>query len=295
MNGSLATLLLLVIPSVVVLVSLAVPRAPLPTGSERLGRVEQATRLWRVTGLSAGAVAAAGAISWGGVGRGPMLAGPLVALGLLAGVLVGEVRVVAPGGPERRAALEVRRVRDVLTRGLTGGAVACVGYLLILLTVTTAMASADDLGRAGRALAIQCSPVLQEVRGPWPGSFYSVPLAALVLGGLIAAAIALDRIVQRPRQGEDVTTDDALRRDAARAVVAAVGLLAVVPLGGVIPVTAIALLGTDCAPVAWTVGAGVILASLPVLMGLGVWFLTVLVRTSRSRAPRPLRGGVVAQ
>jgi hypothetical protein len=129
--------------------------------------------------------------------------------------------------------------------------------------------------------------VVTEGRTPWPGSFYSVPLAAVVVGGLLAAALALHRIVRRPRQGEGLAEDDALRRDAARAVVSAAGLLAVVPLAGVIAVSAIALAGFDCRPPAWSAAAAVLPLTVPLLGAVGTWCAVVLLRTSRSPGRQP--------
>ena len=284
--SSVAVLLALVVPSVAVLAALAAPRAPLPDGADRLARVARTTHAWRLGGLLLGGAAAAVAVAAGSLGRGPMLAVPIVAWGLLGGVLVGEMRVDAPSGAERRAELEVRRVRDVLPPGLAAAAAGCTGYLLTLLAVTTAMGSADDLGRPGRALAVRCTEALTEARTPWPGTYYSLPLAALVVGGALGAALALARVRSRPRQGEDRATDDALRRDAARAVVAATGLLAAAPLLGIAPVTVIALNGTSCAPTAWRVGAVVLLATVPAVLALTTWFVAVLVRTSLGRDRR---------
>ena len=151
---------------------------------------------WRLAGVIGGLAAGGAAAGSGALGRGLLLAAPVFGLCVLAGVVAGETSVRPPDGPARVAAVEVRRVRDYLPRGLTRAVAAGAVLLLALLTVTTATGTPDDLGRPGRILLLRCSPSLVQGHGPWPGSFYSVPLAAVVATGLIAAGAAL-RIVAR--------------------------------------------------------------------------------------------------
>src|SRR3712207_4896776 len=106
-----------------------------------------------------------------------------------------ELRVSAPRGPVRSAALEVRRARNYLPRRLTAAVAGTGALLAVVLTATTATGSADDLGRAGRSLVRRCSAVQGGASGPWPGSFYALPLALMVVVGLVLAAIALRRVV----------------------------------------------------------------------------------------------------
>ncbi|MCI4064479.1 hypothetical protein MRQ36_18485 [Micromonospora sp. R77] len=111
---------------------------------------------WRWAGLLLGLLVAAVAWDRDPLGRGVLLAAPLLALCVLAGVVVGETRAVRPAGITRRAALETRQVRDYLPR-VPGWTVAAAGTTLTaLLAATTTAASADDLGRAGRSLAYDC-------------------------------------------------------------------------------------------------------------------------------------------
>jgi len=85
--------------------------------------------------------------------------------------------------------------------------------------------------------------------GPWPGSFYSVPLSIAVLVGLIGAAVALRTVVLRPRRGSDpdlVAADDVLRRLSAKAVVAATGVMVAASLCGVALVAGMSLISAGC-------------------------------------------------
>ena len=249
-------------------------RREMPPGARAAGRTMAA---WRAGGAVLGLVAATWSLQAGSLGRGLMLAAPLFALCVLAGVVVGELLVTAPQGPVREAQLAVRRWQAYLpprlTRVVAGGAV----LLAVTLVLTTAVGSPDDLGRAGRRLVRQCSPVMTQGHGPWPGSFYAWPLALVVGGGLLLAGLAVVRIARRPSQGEDRQAEDALRRRSAAAVTAAAGLLVAVPLAGVSAVAAIGLLGIDCRPALWTVLGWTLVAVLPLAVGLAARSLTVLL------------------
>jgi hypothetical protein len=261
---------------------------PVPT--ERLAQTARTTRRWRLAGLAAGVVVAIVSAQQGALGRGLMLAVPLCALCVLVGVVLGELRVAAPRGPVRSAALEVRRVRDYLPHRLTAAAGTATALLLVVLSLTTATGSADDLGRAGRSFARRCSAVLSGGTGPWPGSFYSVPLALVVVAGLLLAGFALRRVVRRPRQGEDTVVDDALRAQAAESVVAACGLLVALPFAGVSLLTATALNNHVCPPAGSSFAVVVLWALVPALVGLAAWCVGVLVAPAGSGrlAPAPV-------
>lgn len=276
MISMFAVLLVVIVVAVLALL----PRsraAAIQTHSQRLQAIEVGTRRWRALGLLAGFAGAGVAVSTGGLGRGILLAAPIFGLCVLVGVVVGELRVVAPGGPTRRAALEVRRAGDYLPRRLGSVVAATTALLGGVLVITTLAGSPDDLGRAGRALVRHCSTALTESAGPWPGSYYTVPLALAVCAGLLAAALASRRIVRRPRHGEDPVADDALRRQAVTAVVAATGILVAVPLAGVSLVAATALAGISCRPAWWSAAGWALLALCAALVAVVGWCAAALV------------------
>jgi hypothetical protein len=242
------------------------------------------TASWRWAGIVGGLVAGTAAASSGALGRGLLLAAPVFGLCVVAGVVVGETSVRPPGGQTRTAPFEVRRVRDYVPRGLATAAVAEATLLVTVLSVTTATGAADDLGRGGRIVVLQCSQGLQTGTGPWPGSFYSGPLAAIVVAGLTAAGIALKVVVRRPRAGADpamVAADDALRRRAAQAITSACGVLLGLPLAGVCLITSTALLRLSCAPAWLTVAAWVILALVPAAFVVIGWCAALLLSPAR--------------
>ena len=247
--------------------------------------VTRRTAAWRWAGVICGLVTGVAAAGSDALGRGLLLAAPVFGLCVLAGVLAGETLVRAPGGRTRTAALEVRRVRDYLPRGLAWAVTVSAAMLLALLTVTTATGAPDDLGRPGRILLLQCSAVLQQGAGPWPGSFYSVPLAAMVVPGLIAAAAALRVVIRRPRPSADpaaVAADDALRHRAAQAITGACGILIALPLAGTCFFTAVAVLSLSCRPAWWTSAGWALLALQPALVALMAWCAVSLLTPARA-------------
>lgn len=251
--------------------------------------VELETARWRALGLILGLVAGGVMLSDGGLGRGPLLAAPVFGLCVLTGVIVGELLVGAPGGPTRRATLEVRRIRDYLPRRLTVVVAATTLLLGGILVATTLAGSADDRGRAGRSLARECSATMREAAGPWPGSYYSVPLAVAVGIGLLGATMASRLIVRRPRQGEDHTVDDTARRRAVSAVVAASGGLVAVPLIGVSFVSALTMFTISCRPGWWSALAwSLLILCVALVLPLG-WCAAMLLTPTSGRAPaRPV-------
>src|SRR6266566_3522340 len=254
--------------------------------------VARRTAGWRRAGVISGLVAGGTAAGSGALGRGLLLAAPVFGLCVLAGVVIGETSVRPPGGRTRTAALEVRRVRDYLPRGLAGAVTAATAMLLALLAVTTATGAPDDLGRPGRVVLLRCSAVMQQDAGPWPGSFYSVPLAAMVVAGLIAAGAALRVVIRRPRAGADpatVAADDAMRHRAAQTITGACGILVGLPLAGVCLVTAGALLSLSCRPAWWTSAGWALLALLPALAALMGWCTVLLLTPGRAVPGTPAR------
>ena len=272
---------------------LAHARSPgtVPVGGAAVpAAVVRRTASFRLAGVIAGLAAGGAAAGQGALGRGPLLAGPVFGLCVLAGVAAGEISVRPAAGRTRTAAVEVRRVRDYLPRGLASAVTAAAAVLAALAAVTTVTAGPDDLGRAGRVLLLSCRAGLQQAYGPWPGSFYSVPLAAVVAAGLIAAGGALRVVIRRARTGADadaVAADDALRRRAARTITGACGILVALPLAGVCLVSAGALLSVSCHPAWWTYAGWALLALLIPVVALMGWSAAVLLAPARAATAAP--------
>lgn len=246
----------------------------------------------RWAGLLVGLVAGWLTLDAGPLGVGTLLGAPVLGVCVLVGVVVGEL-LGARGRRQRVrvAALEVRRVQDYLPTHLTTAVAVTAFTLCVLLAVTTAMGSEDDMGRPGRRLTQQCSMAMTASHGPWPGSFYSVPLVGVeVLGGVIAL-VALRSLVLRRRHGTDpvaLSADDAQRRRSAAAVVGSLGVLVSLPLAGVALTSAVAMRGIVCRPVAWDVAAMVLVLMALAALGVAGWSAAAILAPSAARPPAAL-------
>jgi hypothetical protein len=260
---------------------------------------------WRWAGLALGLVVApltAVTVTAERYNLGAMLAPTVFGLCVIGGVVVGELTTIPRREGVRTAALETRTVGNYLPRRLGGVVAASAVGLGALLVITTLMGSADDQGRAGRMLIQQCTPGMSTSQGPWPGSFYSVPLGIAVLVGLVGAAAALRTVVLRPRGGSDrdlVAADDVLRRRAAEAVVAATGVMVAASLSGVALVAGFQLHSFACPLQMWSI-LGVALLGVGVLtLLLTAWCLALLLAgrrfSSAESGATPVAGAEVRQ
>src|SRR4051794_4947138 len=250
-------------------------------------------RLTRLAGTLAGIAAAAICWEQGSFGRGPMLAPALFGLGVVLGVGLGETVVQPPrAAGVRSASLRPRRIVTYLPRTSTALSATMLVLTTGLLVFTTLTASLDDATHSMRA--ISCSTALVGSSStPYPGSFYSLPLALLLVSVLVVAGLASRQVIVRPRGlATDDVGDDALRRRSLDVVVSAVGIAVSAPYIGVALTAGGALqnLGgsrPSCAPV-WMEPVGVAL-TLSTLLGVVVAFfcLTRLTATGAQRIDRP--------
>jgi hypothetical protein len=269
-------------------------REPSRRNDRLVGSRKAAT--WRWAGLGLGVLAAVQTAGLGSLGLGPMLAPTAFGLCVIGGVVAGELATTPRDEGVRTATLETRTLGDYLPRRLSRLVVACALGLGTLLAVTTLMGSPDDMGRVGRSLERRCSAEWGAGHGPWPGLFYSVPLALAVAVGLLGAGIALRTVVLRPRRGstsELVAADDLLRRRSAEAVVAATGVMVAASLCGVALFAGGGLLGIDCRPLWWTI-LGYLLFAVAALMFLLVGGALAQLLVGSGIRPRESGDGIRA-
>ena len=281
-----------------------------PTEHGDVVEIARHTRRWRMVGLLIGAVAALVLLDAGqrldALGRVSALAPAALGASVLIGTIAGELTARPAVGIRRTATVETRTVKAVLPKVLSTVLAVASALLVAALAIGAAWGSADDMGRPGRIFTQTCTvldpdlgPVLMSSgRGPWPGSFYVVPItvALVVLTGLVA--LALRAIVTRPRPGLDShALDTMLRRWSVGNVLTAATVTVLGTLGPLAVFMASAIFGGSCPNSAVeTVVAGVALVIGPVAAGAAFALLASLVLTPSIRVDDlpPSRSGAAA-
>lgn len=269
-------------------------------------RIARHTRAWRAGGLAVGLAAGVLLLGLGQdadpLGRLTALAPLAVGVGGLLGTVVGELTARPRVGVVRSAAVETRSVGDLVPRFRAGLLGVSTVVLLTVLGLGAAWGSPDDLGRAGRSFETSCRAVVDGVtttvgssRGPFPGSFYAVPLAiGLLVVGLLTLA-ALSAVVRRPRPSlESRGLDTVLRRWSASTVLTAATFTVLGTLGPVASLFGSALDGGQCpvSPAQAVARAVAVVVGPLALVGaaacLGALLVTPTIRVDD--LPRPLPG-----
>ena len=223
-----------------------------------------ADRYARYTGLAVGALAAC-LLAPLHDGDGVLYAIPAFGLCAVGGVLLGDARNAPARSSVRAASLTPRRVRDYVPPRMTVLLLVLAVALLALLAIAGAVATPDDLGRAGRQLALTCGGVT-EGRGPWPGFYYGVPILAALAVATIACGWSLRRIATR-------IGDERSRRDRSLAIVAAWGIVVSTSLLGTASTAAGALSDMTCDGTAGTVANAILLPLAVVSLVTAPWML----------------------
>lgn len=244
--------------------------------------VHRHTRTWRLIGLLLGLAGALGFLVLGSAGLGRLAALTPIALGagILLGTIWGELTARPGRGPTRSASLHTRRVSDYLGRGQRWTVASALALTTAVLAFGTLRGDADDQGRAGRALARECvvtTPDLGTVQlgsrtGPWPGSFYTLPLACGALVLLLLAVLALRSIVRRPAvDAASEALDTIVRRASAQNVLTACSVAAFLVAGPLALVMATMLGGESaCGTTVERATGGVLLVAGALALGVGL-------------------------
>ncbi len=266
--GIVLTLMVMLLASAV---ALSVRRSAADAVAKATVTVRRQQLRWRRGGLVAGVVAAIACANAGGLGVGILLAAPLFGLFVIAGVLAGELSVKVPAIGTMSASVTRRTASLYLPRTLTRSVVVSTAVLGVTLIGTSLVGSPDDLGRAGRSLELTCDSTTSSATGPWPGTYYTVPLLLLLVIGLMFSVAAIKKVVQRARLGSSsdaAAADDHLRRVAAGTVVGAAGVLVSITLLGTSLTAGGALMHNSCSAGGWQVAGWALLASAPVWLAM---------------------------
>lgn len=250
---------------------------------------------WRFLGLIA-AVVTTLALTVGGLGAnlfGPGLAAAVApaasAIVFLLAICLSELTIRRSETPTRTAQVTARRVRDLLPRGPLALALLALALLGSVLVGGVMLGSADDLGRAGRSLSATCTDAAGTVtgnqsHGPWPGSYYAIPIAVAALIAIALSAITLAVISRRPSPGTESTSLDlVLRQWSGRDVLHALALAAFATMSPVLALMALAAGHMECGP-GWfgTLATGAAIASaLSAGAALGLFTLLMIGPTLR--------------
>ncbi|MFI9254906.1 hypothetical protein [Streptomyces sp. NPDC053069] len=221
-------------------------------------------RYARWTGLATGALAAVW-LSTLDHGDGVLYAVPAFGLCAVAGVLVGDALTAPARGAVRTAGLVPRRVRDYVPPRMTRLLAVLAIALVALLATAGAVASPDDLGRAGRELTLACRG-MTETHGPWPGLYYGLPMLASLAVATGACGWALRRIATRPG-------DEQSRRDRSLAIVAAWGIVVSTSLLGAASTASGALSSMTCDGAAGTAADAVLLPLTLISLATAPWMV----------------------
>ncbi|MEU2716088.1 hypothetical protein [Streptomyces sp. NPDC007205] len=223
-----------------------------------------ADRYARWTGLATGALAAVW-LSPLDHGDGMLYAIPAFGLCAVAGVLVGDALAAPARGAVRTAGLAPRRVRDYVPPRMTWLLAVLAVALVAVLATAGAVASPDDLGRAGRELTLTCRG-MTEGHGPWPGLAYGLPMLASLAVTTGACGWSLRRIATRPG-------DEQSRRDRSLAIVAAWGIVVSTSLLGTATTASGALTSMTCDGAAGTAATAVLLPLALISLVTAPWML----------------------
>lgn len=201
-----------------------------------LARLRSVSETSRISALVAGAIIAVALAMLLPLGLGVFLAPTAFAGIQILAILVAGVFSHNAARTPGVSGLEVRGVQPYLPKGLTILVGSVTSILLGAIAWTTAVGTPDSLGNAGRSFSYLSPCDFEKCEnsfGPWPGSFYSIPLVTLLAVVLALAVIAVIVTVRRPRNASDpeiVRVDDFVRARAVESVIAALGLASAVTL-----------------------------------------------------------------
>lgn len=202
-----------------------------------LVRLERRTMRVRLVGVGLGLVAFVAALLVGPYGRGVPSAPAAMALVIALSLIVGEIVVWRDARNPGVAGLEERQPRRYAP--VTLALLTVASLTLLAVVIVWCLGHQDDRPTSatfGRAYWWRSDDGLSEQTvNPFPGQFYSIPLAVLVVATVVLATIVILLALLRPRNGADpvvVTVDDYVRR---RSIEAATAVMLLAASGSLVP------------------------------------------------------------
>lgn len=269
------------------------------TGTDRARpRTPEAQRASRSSAIAIGVssllavMAALYLISTDRWGRGYLLAGPvsmvILQLGLAATTLIISTAIRSQG-QVRVAGLSPRRVSDNAPRSLTVATAMGVLAALVLAAIASAVASIDDATGVYRAFMSPGEYGGVDIRTPFAGSFYSLPLMITLL---VSAVVATTTLIGAHRWGalNQPDVDLTLRLGISTRTVAATAMSTGLTLTIVcwsLSFAAFQVAGSADDSTAWSIGRFAFPAAGILGFVLGAWaFTAFLFPTVRRRVRR---------
>ena len=158
-------------------------------------------------------------------GRGFMLAPALFSWGMLLALIGGELWGWRYARTDGVASLETRSSTSYISWRSVAILGTCLAMLAVLLVWALGTQDSDPSSYSyGRAHVTVHPDGGTSGWGPFPGSFYSGPIAIMLAIGLVMLALGIVITLRRPRNGADpvvVAVDDAARRETIEAMIAA--------------------------------------------------------------------------
>lgn len=140
--------------------------------------------------------------SIGAYGRGVLVAPAAAGAVAMVVLAVGERTVPTEEAPHLRVDLTPRAGVAQITRSTVALTATTLAALIALLALAWSKATADEFGHTGRGVEWATRDGSQS-HGPWPGSYYSIPMVIALLVLAAAFAVAMYAVALRPQLNAD--------------------------------------------------------------------------------------------
>ena len=175
----------------------------------------------RLIAFGAGLILAGATSYLGNLGLGLALAPAVLALTMIFGQRLLELKHAKAASEQRAASLVTRSAGDYLRPVV--GAIAALAFISFAWVIIGGeiFGSPDDAG-LNRSLSLQCGDYSSS-NGPYPGTFYTRPMLISAIVLIAVAAWAIMTIVRRPRDArpEVIGVDDSLRVESTQGIISA--------------------------------------------------------------------------